>query len=124
MKEEDIIRKHDSGRRPFKVPEGYFADFNSRLMERLQAEELHVATPAARIAALPSRRRVMNYAAAAVLAGVCVLTAALLYSGRETSIAARMAELEFSMTDEEVDVVLDSEMMNNNEIAYYLTEAY
>ena len=134
---EDIIQRYDSGRCPFKVPDGYFEDFNSHLMERLKTEGMlsdvtmqsdaktaELQHPAAQRVAFPWARRLTRYAAAAVITGICVVSVALFYSERDTSVAAQMAELDFAMTDDEVDAVLDSEMMNNSEIAYYLTEAY
>ena len=125
MKEEEIIRKHDSGRRPFTVPEGYFTHFDARLAERMKHEglmgEAVDTKQMARRVALSPFHRVVRYAAAAVFTGLCIGSAVYLLNHQ---MGNTMADMEFAMTDSEVDAVLDCEMMNNNEIAYYLTEAY
>lgn len=121
MKEEDIIRQHDSGRRPFTVPENYFEQFTDRLMERLPEKE---AAP--KVVRLPLTKRLMHYAAAAVLAG-CVLGVGTYFYRQSASEAQELLSQGETMDfygDEDIDDVIDYEMLNNQQIAYYLTEAY
>lgn len=126
MTEETIIRAHDSGRRPFTTPEGYFEGFTERLMQKLppRAEASPAsAAPAAHIGLTPARR-LMRYAAAIAVAAACVGGGALLLrnpSPADTSVAVLSDEM---VTDENIDEMLDYEMLSNNQIAYYLTEAY
>ena len=121
MKEEDIIRQHDSGRRPFTVPEGYFEQFTERLMERLPEKE---AAP--KVVRLSIARRLMQYAAAAVLTG-CVLGLGVYFyhqSATEAQALLSQGDAAEFYGDEDIEDVLDYEMLDNQHIAYYLTEAY
>ena len=124
MKEEDIIREHDSGRRPFTTPDGYFDGFTSRLMERIEREGLQPT----KVVRMSPFKRAMHYAAAAVVAGVCIGAGTYLYTTK-TTVDQQMAEtIEASFSDETLDEALDYAMdnglINNNQIAFYLTEAY
>ena len=134
MLEEEIIRKHDTGVNPFKTPDGYFDSFTSRLMERMEREGL-IETPAkpqqteAKVVKMNPFRRAMRYAAAAVVAGVCIGTGTYLYTHKDTAGQTLGGEgIEIAMSDEALDDALDYEMdyeiLNNSQIAYYLTEAY
>ena len=124
MTEETIIRVHDSGRRPFATPEGYFEGFTERLMQKLP--ERPTAAPAphvARQAALTPMRRWLRYAAAIAVVAGCVGGGLLLM--RPAPDAAAVAAISDDMlTDDNIDEMLDYEMVSNNQIAYYLTEAY
>ena len=125
MKEEDIIHKYDSGRNPFRTPEGYFEDFTPRLMARIQSESTQApARPTTIQLTVKPVRRLIRYAAAAVIAGICIGTGTYLYNQRSnaSSPAAMMAD--YVLDDDDLDEVLEYEMLDNNQIAYYLTEAY
>ena len=141
MKEEDIIRKYDTQKNPFHTPDGYFEGFTGRLMQRMQQEglldqQVHAAqepgsgTPhKAEVVTMSPVKRVLRYAAAAVVAGVCVAAGTYLFTQRSTPeqmLAVEAAEMNIS--DETLYEALDYEMeyglVNNNQIAYYLTEAY
>ena len=78
--EEKIIRTHDSGRCPFKVPEGYFEGFTERMMNRLADD------------------------------------------GTQLAAQTETPALEYS--EEDINAILDYELVDNQHIAYYLTEAY
>ena len=131
MKEEEIIRQHDSGRRPFTTPDGYFDSFSSRLMRRMEKEGLmetatDISQTRANVTALPISwgKRFMRYAAVAVIAAV--IGGSYLYQRQGASVDDALAsnETEMLYSDEMLDYELDYEMVNNNQIAYYLTEAY
>ena len=127
IQEENIIRQHDSGRNPFRTPDGYFESFTERLMTRI-AEEApqQTAEPVkARIVELPLWRRAMRYAAAVVVAALCVGGGTWLYNRLQTTDQLLTGDaLEYAWDDDELDDALDYEMVDNNQIAYYLTEAY
>lgn len=136
MKEEEIIRHYDTGGNPFRTPDGYFEGFTSRLMERMEREGL-TATPAqipeqqkttSKVVKMNPIRRALRYAAAAVLAGICVGTGTYLYmnqSSTDQMMAADAMELLSEETLEQAfDYEADYEMLDNSQIAYYLTEAY
>lgn len=124
MKEEEIISKHLKERNPFRTPDGYFDSFNSRLMQRIAAQ-----APEAKQAKVVSLRRsttrYVRYAAAAVIAGLCI-TAGTYFWNKDTASNGQTAAIAaFDNANEEyIDAALDYEMINNNQIAYYLTEAY
>ncbi len=124
MKEEDFIRgKYGSGN-PFKVPEGYFEQFASKLMSRLPEKGTRPAL------SVPSRRRTRTrtawYVAAAALCGAMLVGTYYLRSAirpEGESPAARYGETTES-EDIYMDDMLDYAMVSNHEIALYLTDVY
>lgn len=121
MKEEDIIRKHDTGRNPFRTPDGYFDHFTERLMRQLPPlEEVSAAKPV-RISLV---RRIRRYAAAAVVAGLCIGVGAYLLRQPSSANDPLLASESELYSNDYIDEALDYEMVDNNQIAYYLTEAY
>lgn len=136
MKEEDFIRKHDTPANPFRTPEGYFEDFTSRLMERMEREGLvgqpsdvqPVRTEAKKVLMNPFRR-FARYAAVAVVAALCIIGSTyILAPQRDDEHMLATDQLNFQFSDEAFDDVIDYameyEMVGNDQIAYYLTEAY
>ena len=124
MKEEEIISKHTAGANPFRTPDGYFDSFNERLMQRIAQQAS--TEPRPNVVSLRRRRlKHFSYAAAAVLAGVCITAGTYLWT-RQTATPEQMlsAQNTETVTDEYIDAALDYEMINNRQIAYYLTEAY
>ena len=126
MKEEDIIRQHDTGRNPFRTPERYFDDFTERLMARLPEVKPQAEPERPRVVRLPLMRRLARYAAAAMLTGA-VLGIGTYYYQRDAAQADALLlaeQQEYSLSAEDLDDALDYAMVDNEEIAYYLTEAY
>lgn len=125
MKEEDIIRKYDSGRNPFQTPVGYFENFTPRLMARIKAEDqqTEVRPTPIRLTITPIKR-FMRYAAAAVIAGVCIGTGTYLYQRQLNRPLPSEVMADYVFDDDNLEEALDYEMLDNNQIAYYLTEAY
>lgn len=132
MTEENIIRAHDSGRCPFTTPEGYFEGFTEKLMQRLPAKEgsmepaISSQQPPLQTAkkiTLNPMRRFMRYAAAIIVAAGCLGVGIYLFD-RNAQPQTETALAEDMLTDENLDEILDYEMLSNNQIAYYLTEAY
>lgn len=128
--EEKIIRGHDSGRRPFQVPEGYFENFTERMMARVAAESQETgAASRSRVIKLPLWRRTMRYAAAAavIAAGVgggWFYSMRTLPGDAPAQLTAQSELSEFYLTDDDLNAALDYELVDNEHIAYYLTEAY
>lgn len=110
MKEENIIRELEGGKNPFRVPEGYFENFNDRLAARLPIE----AKPKPKPKTVRLIPRLWRYAAAIVL---LVGTGTGLYWNQ-----SRIATLEEIAQEEYYNDALDYIMVNNMEIAEYLTE--
>ena len=124
IQEENFIRQHDSGSNPFRTPEGYFENFTDRLMERI-AEEAPKPEVVVKAQVLPLWKRTMRYAAAVAVAALCVGGGTFLYNRLQAPEQLLTNDaLEYAWDDEELDDVLDYELVDNNQIAYYLTEAY
>ncbi|MBR1682583.1 MAG: hypothetical protein IJ700_04435 [Bacteroidaceae bacterium] len=124
--EEAFIREHDSGRSPFQTPDGYFEGFTERLMARIAEEQpVAEASQKARIVQIPLWRRSLRYAAAIAVAAVALGGGALLYDRLQTPEQAwEVDAAEYAWDTGELDEVIDYEMLDNQQIAYYLTEAY
>ncbi len=129
IQEEKIIRQHDNGRNPFVVPEGYFEGFTDRMMSRLKAEAETDAGRQAVVVKLPLWKRVMRYAAIVAVMAM-VVGGGLFYAQQTTTndaskqMAAQSDQLDFYFSDEDLNAALDYELVDNQHIAYYLTEAY
>ncbi|MBQ0049861.1 MAG: hypothetical protein KBT12_06475 [Bacteroidales bacterium] len=106
----------------FKVPEGYFDTLTERVMAKL-AE--HPKKPARRVSLVP---RTWLYAAAVAVLVVVSSAALVPYllnrNGQQTAGEPLMAHqgAEFIWEEEDGFEELDYAMVDNNEIAYYLTE--
>lgn len=110
-KEEIRIKELEGQQNPFSVPEGYFETFNERLLARLPKEE----KPTWVVRLMP---RVLRYAAAiVVIAGV----GSALYLNHKN--APTVAYNDAKAQEEYYNQVLDYAMVDNMEIAAYLTEA-
>ncbi|MCQ2223004.1 MAG: hypothetical protein MJZ35_04345 [Bacteroidaceae bacterium] len=103
---------------PFKVPEGYFDSFCDRVMSQLPEQQQTI-----RRTLIP---RVWRYAAAAVVVGliasVAVLVPQFKQGQEDMQLASNHVESDMSLDEEYFNEVLDYSMLNNNDIAYYLTE--
>ena len=100
-KEETRIHELEGQQNPFRVPEGYFENFNERLLARLPQQQ----QPRKVVRLMP---RVWRYAAAIV---VVLGVGSALYLNHKTA------------QEEYYNQVLDYAMVDNMEIAAYLTEA-
>ena len=136
MKQFDHIKHKNS--QPFSTPEGYFEDFTQRMMARIATEEKakeervtaeaaqQTAQQTAKVVPLFSRTsKFVKYAVAAALAGVVFGTSAYFFSRQSQDMDYLLTAMQEENMDENyINDVLDYEMVNNQEIAYYLTEAY
>ena len=112
-KEEMNIQELVGRRNPFRVPEGYFEEFNERLMNRLPQSEQKGKI----VRLLP---RLWHYAAAIVV--VVGLASVVLWNNRP-SVTTTLAEHKNAAVEPYYDDELDYIMVGNTEIAVYLTEA-
>lgn len=121
---------------PLLTPDGYFDQFTDKLMQRLPEQQ--AAAPATDEQAAKPRmrlifvRKMMRYAAAVIVACLCIGTGTYIYTHQavpaQDSLTTSTANIALS-TDEQdsedyLDQALDYEMIGNDELAYYLTEAY
>lgn len=102
--EEIMLRQLTNAANPYCAPEGYFNEFPGKVMQQVKARQ--------------RRKLATRWTVAAVMAG-CVATAGftLLGMGMRNERQAELAH------DKYIDDALDYSMIDNAEIAYYLTEA-
>ena len=126
IQEENIIRQHDSGRNPFRTPDGYFENFTDRMMARIAEEAPRQTEPAkVKVVELRPWRTMMRYAAAILVAAFCIGGGTLLFNRLQTPEQLLDNDaMELAWDDDDLDDVLDYELVDNSQIAYYLTEAY
>lgn len=119
---------------PLQTPDGYFDQFTDRLMQRIGEQAPQDKKPVAEAPVLKVRlRRFMRYAAAVIVAALCVGTGTYFYSREAVStqdslaMAAAPAQAipsDDQVSDDYIDEVIDYELIANSELADYLTEAY
>ena len=103
MNEDKLIIERFGNENPFLVPKNYFKDFPQRMMKRIERQR--------------KRRRIIRWSIAAMLTG-CALSAMFLMNRngqQDLSIEAENSQY--------IEDALDYSMINNMEIATYLTEA-
>ncbi len=131
MRKECIIREKCGKKNPFQVPEGYFDNFTKQLMNALPETAPAPATPAQK----PLIRRIGFHtlcAAASVCALAILGTTLYLHPTNTDGQADSSIAIELTtdnadfiyLSEEYIDDALDYAMVDNQEIAYYLTEAY
>ncbi len=121
-REEQYLKGKVGKSNPFRVPDGYFDDFASRIMESLPEQEV----PVAEVRPLRPRHalRVFLYAAACLC--VAVFGAAIYFGkvsvatpdGSPTAVAQQSPS---ASSDSYVDAVADYAMMDNTDIYAYLS---
>lgn len=128
MKEEQDIIKKCGKKTPFTVPEGYFEEFNRRMMEQLPPqngeteEEVRITTW--------QRIKPLLYLAA-MFVGMIVCVKVVLgehasVSGNETMAATSLYEniIDYDqMSDEHICTLVENTMMDSYDLYQYLTEA-
>lgn len=103
MNEEKLIEERFGNENPFRVPNHYFEKFPQRVMMRIARQR--------------RRRKIIRWSIAAIMTG-CVFSSTLLMSHfgqQDTSLEADNSQY--------IEDALDYSMINNMEIATYLTEA-
>lgn len=125
MIEENKLRQHVGTKEPFKVPEGYFDTFADRLQARID-QMPQVKKPTKVVNFVPKAW----FAAAASVVIVASVGLSIMVprwkDGKDLSAVAQTelasADVNSSEQDEAYFDELDYAMIDNNEIAYYLTE--
>lgn len=110
-KEEQRIDELGGRNNPFRVPEGYFEQFDARLMARLPRTE----KKAKEVRLMP---RLWRYAAAVLI--IVGVGSAIIWNRQSSAPIAYNEEVEM---EEYYNEALDYAMVDNMEIAAYLTEA-
>lgn len=120
MKEEGFIREKVGTKNPFRVPDGYFEDFTSQMMEKLPHHEVRV------IPIRSSRHRLLRpllYAAACICVAVFCLAAYFTSMPSQTGLHDNdiAATHNYKSTYTYDDEVLDYAMIDNSDIYAYLS---
>lgn len=126
MEREDQFIAEKFGRRtPFKVPEGYFDDFASRLMESLPPQEA-VSPQEAPAIRVPMWRRARPWAAAAagILVAVFSWQTFMLHGNRDTVQTAQPAKGDVSSAAAYSDweAMADYTMLDTDDMYAYLED--
>lgn len=126
MKKDDFIRDKIGRKEPFCVPEHYFEDFAQRLMDELPDRSKRQESPEVRV--IMPRWRLWFATAAAVCSlaagGVWFYQHRYTSSERAAATMVRTASASYSSADREsvyIEEMLDYALVENSEIAMYLT---
>ena len=103
MNEEKLIMDRFGNENPFRVPKDYFNEFPQRIMKRIERQR--------------RRRRIIRWSIAAMMTG-CILGATFVFNNFKQQILPLEAD-----NSQYIEDALDYSMINNMEIATYLTEA-
>lgn len=117
MKEEKILLGRIGNDRPFKVPEGYFADFNRQIMDKLP-EKQSCTVPCHRPVVLRYFRRV---AAAACFVAFAFGAGILYFNGNDTERHVSELQQQPAM-DYTIDEMVDYAMLDNEQIYNYVID--
>ena len=103
MNEEKLIMDRFGDENPFRVPDNYFNEFPQRIMKRIERQR--------------RRRRIIRWSIAAMMTG-CVLGSTFVFNNFNQQNMPLEAD-----NSQYIEEALDYSMINNMEIASYLTEA-
>lgn len=103
MNEEKLIMDRFGNENPFRVPNNYFNEFPQRIMKRIERQR--------------RRRRIIRWSIAAMMTG-CILGATFIFNNLKQQDLPLEAD-----NSQYIEDALNYSMINNMEIATYLTEA-
>ena len=116
MKEEKYLKQTYGTEPPFKVPEGYFDDFATRMMQMLPEQEAKV------VEMKPSGwLRWRPYVAAASFCAV-IFGSVLFYFGPHTGQATAYSGQDAPATEISIEQAADYVMIDNDDIYNYLAD--
>lgn len=121
MREEDNIRKKVGTQNSFQVPEGYFENLTSEVMNKLPQKEksaFEVETPT-----VWTRMKPLVYMAAMFVGAALIIRVAS--SGPEKvsdEVAVSETDVE-AVTDEYIDAAMDRSMLDDYSLYVYLSDA-
>lgn len=120
-KEEKMLHTRFGKTLPFKVPDGYFEDFQRQMMQQLPATK-----PAAKVVEMSHPHFSLGRRIAMAAAGVCVVVfGTALYhrlSLSEQHTSATVAQVEDKVYDTTIDQMADYTMMDNDDIYAYVSD--
>jgi hypothetical protein len=117
MKEEEIIRKRCGNQNPFRLPERYFDDFTSQLMEKLPERDSHSIHLKSRNDRSLHTLRPILYVAASLCFAVFSTVAYLSKNVDPGKVKQNSANISVKPnSDELIDRTADYAMMDNHDI--------
>ena len=120
MNAEDGLRKRIGKENPFKVPEGYFADFTSKMMDKLP-EKMKVPENA-RISTWTKLKPLLYMAAMFVGAALIIRVASSGYESSSKNMASA-DEDSVVISDEMIDYAVEGTRMDDYSLYVYLCNA-
>lgn len=118
MKEEDSILRKVGTRNAFRVPDGYFENLTSEVMDRLPEKEKVIAEP--REATMRERMRPWLYMAAMFIGAALIIRVAS--SGRTPS-ADRLASDETESEMEYISTAIENTMLDDYSLYVFLADS-
>ena len=103
MNEEKLIIEKFGNENPFRVPDNYFNEFPQRIMNRIERQR--------------TRKMIIRWSIAAMLVGCIMGTTFLMNNFSQQNFPLEADNSQY------IEDALDYSMINNMEIATYLTEA-
>lgn len=122
MKEEDEILKKVGTGNPFEVPEGYFENLTSEVMNKLP-EQKEPAFEVKETTKWDKLKPLFYMAAMFIGAALIIRVASVSHKPETTEIAAVETVEVDSDADEYINAVLDGSMMDDYSLYVYLTDA-
>ena len=120
MNAEDELRKKIGKENPFKVPEGYFADFTSKMMDKLP-EKMQVPENA-RVSTWTKLKPLLYMAAMFVGAALIIRVASSRYESSSKNMAST-DEDSVVISDEMIDYAVEGTRMDDYSLYVYLCNA-
>ena len=117
MNAEDELRKKIGKENPFKVPEGYFADFTSKMMDKLP-EKMQVPENA-RVSTWTKLKPLLYMAAMFVGAALIIRVASSRYESSSKNMAST-DEDSVVISDEMIDYAVEGTRMDDYSLYVYL----
>lgn len=123
MKEEDKLIQKTGKKNPFSVPDGYFDNLTPEIMNRLpEAKKTEFTTKEVKIW---DRVKPWIYMAAMFIGAALIIRVAS--PGQKESVSGNTANIIFAgaetISDEDIETVLDLSMMDDYSLYSYITEA-
>lgn len=116
--EDKFLKTQFGNKRPFKVPDGYFEDFASQILDKLPYRELEIAHEPNK----PSVWRIRYVAAAACFCAVLFSLAIYLDKIQKKTDHGLQSSVTYDAYYDVVDYVTDYGMMDNDDIYALLSE--
>lgn len=122
MNEERYLQEKFGRQAPFTVPEGYFDDFATRIMDELPQQQVQQQQSAVRKSPYRTIMRVLRpIAVAACLCGV--VGGAVIYIARSTATESQAIDMsQYFTQDYQMEQMADYAMLSKEDFYLYMTE--